>query len=372
LFDFDHANRLRGVEGQVHAFYDGHGRRVFDSLPNTSFSGRTSFYDKIGKLISISDDRQDLTTFHFYLGSTLVSVEEHSHQGGAITVKYQHTDALGSPVAVTDSNRNIVERSEFEPYGAVVNRPLRDGVGYTGHLEDESTGLVYMQQRYYDPMIGRFISIDPVAADRFTGGNDNRYWYAANNPYKYVDPDGQFVDFFADLPYLAYDTGRFLGASAAAGVGALTGNDGLRDAGLEGMAETGMDLGVTVAATIGPGVPAAIARPAAKAARSAGPSIDDLSRAASTPDRNGFTRAGRNLQKRNDRESVFSGAGNNPANLNRQAQFIVDDILTSPGTTSVNRHHARFGDITEMRAPDGRGVRFSRDGQFINFLDPPP
>jgi len=94
-------------------------------------------------------------------------------------------------VAVTDSNRNIVERSEFEPYGAVVNRPLRDGVGYTGHLEDESTGLVYMQQRYYDPMIGRFISIDPVAADRFTGGNDNRYWYANNNPYTFTDPDGR-------------------------------------------------------------------------------------------------------------------------------------------------------------------------------------
>jgi uncharacterized protein RhaS with RHS repeats len=48
-----------------------------------------------------------------------------------------------------------------------------------------------MQQRYYDPMIGRFLSIDPVSADPKTGGNFNRYKYAANNPYRFTDPDGR-------------------------------------------------------------------------------------------------------------------------------------------------------------------------------------
>jgi hypothetical protein len=46
-----------------------------------------------------------------------------------------------------------------------------------------------MQQRYYDPMIGRFLSVDPVAAS--LGSNFNRYSYASNNPYKFVDPDGR-------------------------------------------------------------------------------------------------------------------------------------------------------------------------------------
>jgi uncharacterized protein RhaS with RHS repeats len=45
-----------------------------------------------------------------------------------------------------------------------------------------------MQQRYYDPIAGRFLSIDPVAAD---AGSFNRYWYANNNPYKNIDPDGR-------------------------------------------------------------------------------------------------------------------------------------------------------------------------------------
>ena len=50
-----------------------------------------------------------------------------------------------------------------------------------------------MQQRYYDPAIGRFLSVDPVAAYSKKGILFNRYWYANNNPYKFTDPDGRYV-----------------------------------------------------------------------------------------------------------------------------------------------------------------------------------
>ena len=60
------------------------------------------------------------------------------------------TDALGTPVAVSDEAWNVVERSEYEPYGKVLNRPLQDAPGYTGHVEDKSTGLTYAQQRYLE------------------------------------------------------------------------------------------------------------------------------------------------------------------------------------------------------------------------------
>ncbi|WP_252731643.1 RHS repeat-associated core domain-containing protein [Psychrosphaera sp. F3M07] len=53
-----------------------------------------------------------------------------------------------------------------------------------------------MQARYYDPVIGRFYSNDPVG---YTAANPvmsfNRYMYANNNPYKYTDPDGEFIQF---------------------------------------------------------------------------------------------------------------------------------------------------------------------------------
>jgi RHS repeat-associated protein len=109
----------------------------------------------------------------------------------AQTVEYIHTDALGTPIAVTDSSGQIVERGEYEPYGQPLGTTPVDAPGFTGHVQDGATGLTYMQQRYYDPQVGRFLSVDPVTADSANGQNFNRYWYANNNPYKFTDPDGR-------------------------------------------------------------------------------------------------------------------------------------------------------------------------------------
>ena len=82
----------------------------------------------------------------------MVAVREQPTTGGAAVAKYQHTDALGSPVVVTDASRNVLERNEYEPYGKVIAPAApHDGPGYTGHVYDAATGMNYMQQRYYDP-----------------------------------------------------------------------------------------------------------------------------------------------------------------------------------------------------------------------------
>ena len=108
----------------------------------------------------------------------------------AETVTYLHTDLLGSVVLETDQNRNVVARYEYEPYG-LPRQVIADAPGYTGHVHDAGSELVYMQQRYYDPEVGRFLSVDPVGVDVATGANFNRYWYGNNNPYTYTDPDGR-------------------------------------------------------------------------------------------------------------------------------------------------------------------------------------
>jgi RHS repeat-associated protein len=64
---------------------------------------------------------------------------------------------------------------------------VSNGPGYTGHVQDAATGLVYMQQRYYDAQIGRFLSVDPVAA---TVDDFNRYAYVSNDPLNKTDPSG--------------------------------------------------------------------------------------------------------------------------------------------------------------------------------------
>ena len=117
------------------------------------------------------------------LGTVSVSAQE--------IVQYVHTDALGSPVAISDANGAIVERTVYEPYGATVGDAKGDRPGFTGHVSDSATGLTYMQQRYYDPLVGIFLSTDPVDVGLDNGALFNRYMYSALNPYTFVDPDGR-------------------------------------------------------------------------------------------------------------------------------------------------------------------------------------
>ncbi|WOB51579.1 hypothetical protein NYR97_09630 [Xanthomonas hydrangeae] len=151
--------------------------------------------------------------------------------GLAETVEYIHTDALGSPVAITDAAGNVIERTVYEAYGGMVNKAAVDGPGFTGHVADSATGLSYMQQRYYDPSIGRLLSVDPVGVSPINGLNFNRYWYASNNPYKNKDPDGRCdgpatcaIDRdIAEMNSGDMSRGEFMDRSAARAVGAVAG-----------------------------------------------------------------------------------------------------------------------------------------------------
>ncbi len=111
-------------------------------------------------------------------------------------VTYIHTDYLGSVAAKTNSSGQIVARFHYAPFGAPDSgEDINNSNGYTGHVFDDELSLSYMQARYYDPVIGRFYSNDPMDAQaHLAKGNIhgfNRYTYANNNPYKYVDPDGE-------------------------------------------------------------------------------------------------------------------------------------------------------------------------------------
>jgi RHS repeat-associated protein len=194
LYAFDFGNRLRTVTNLESYRYDALGRRVLAWSP--TLGNILSQYGQDGVLRYQQDFRAGKVFNHIYLGGSLVATVENPIGTAAFTTKYQHTDALGSPVAVTSSTRAVLERMEYEPFGKGIfggpgTATAKNGPGYTGHVLDVATGMNYMQQRYYDPSIGRFLSVDPVTADGNTGGNFNRYWYANNNPYRFTDPDGR-------------------------------------------------------------------------------------------------------------------------------------------------------------------------------------
>ena len=98
-------------------------------------------------------------------------------------VTYYHNDVLGSPVAATDKNGELLWREEYEPHG----KRILDEAGesnnrwYTGKQEEADFGINYFGARWYAPETGRFLAMDPVG---FSPGNIhsfNRYAYASNN-----------------------------------------------------------------------------------------------------------------------------------------------------------------------------------------------
>jgi RHS repeat-associated protein len=161
----------------------------------------------------------------FVLGLLGLTLTLSAH--AAETITYFHNDIAGTPLLATDAAGNVVWKENYRPYGQRLNNPAAatdNKLGFTGKPFDPATGLSYMGARYYDPVLGRFMGIDPaeVAADDVNGFN--RYAYAANNPYRHVDPDGRTP---VDALFLVYDLGQLAYAiykgdgvgEAAVGVG---------------------------------------------------------------------------------------------------------------------------------------------------------
>lgn len=181
---YDAANRMlwANTGSQVENYrYDGHGRRT-----RIARSGGNTYqiYGQDGTFLYERAPAGTITK-HFYLGKRRVASMEGS------TVRYHHVDHLGSVIGTSNSAGVVTASESYASYGSPWDGTYSPGPGYTGHVQDVASGLTYMQQRYYDPVAMRFVSPDPVYVDTTSGGNFNRYWYANNNPYKYVDPDGR-------------------------------------------------------------------------------------------------------------------------------------------------------------------------------------
>lgn len=122
-------------------------------------------------------------------------------QPGKVT--YVYTDAQGTPIAETDASGNVTATFDYKPYGSQALGSPRPGPGYTGHVNDPDTGFIYMQARYYDPLAGRFLSIDPIGPSSGNTFNFNRYTYTNNNPVVNIDPTGKIIQIAGDATFTA-------------------------------------------------------------------------------------------------------------------------------------------------------------------------
>lgn len=108
---------------------------------------------------------------------------------------FLHPDHLGGVAAVTDATGALVEAIRYDPYGAVRSRVGPGGEpavtpSFTGADFDAWSGLLYLGARFYNPVLGRFVSPDTVVRNVFDPIAWSPYTYCASNPVSYVDPSG--------------------------------------------------------------------------------------------------------------------------------------------------------------------------------------
>ncbi|PKG95671.1 RHS repeat domain-containing protein [Paraglaciecola sp. MB-3u-78] len=233
-FSYNLANQMEEADDNSY-LYDGRNKRV----KTVDGAGtRYSMYSLAGKLVY--ERINGANRANYYMGSQLVA-----HQGAGPQT-FIHPDLMGTTAAKSNSSGAVTKRLRYAPFGlewGKTNAESGDNeIGYTGHKHDNDIGLTYMQARYYDPVIGRFYSNDPVG---YTAKNPvmsfNRYLYVNNNPYKYTDPNGEFLFL---LPLIGFLSGGYTAYQAAGDMGA-SGNTQIV-AGLGG-ALTGLFTGGTTA-----------------------------------------------------------------------------------------------------------------------------
>ncbi|MDQ0899517.1 polymorphic toxin-type HINT domain-containing protein [Paenibacillus sp. V4I7] len=188
-------------------------------------------YDALGNRDTLSTG--GITKEYHYDGNFVTYVKEsdgkiyrfaYDHNGSPIFMSYQgsqywyHYDEHGNVIRMTDSNGTTVVQYKYDAWGNITSTTSTNSViaslnpyRYAGYWYDEATKKYYLNARYYDPQIGRFLSKDPIAIRIGSELSLNAYSYADNNPVMHADPEGKFIVpiiFAAFYAWSLYDSYR--------------------------------------------------------------------------------------------------------------------------------------------------------------------
>ena len=214
-------NTITYSGGNPTKYYDGstftwtQGRRLATAKVGSTNISYT--YDMAGVRSSktVGSTKYDFTTLSGLVirqtggGKTIDFVYDENNQ--PLAMKYNNTlyyyvlNAQGDVVRIVNSSRSVVASYTYDPWGKIISssgtladiNPLR----YRGYYYDSETGFYYLQSRYYDPEIGRFINADSYASTDATGLlSTNMFAYCENDPVNKMDINGKAtVSIFVDL-----------------------------------------------------------------------------------------------------------------------------------------------------------------------------
>lgn len=215
-------------DGYTMTFTYGPGEQRWKTiLQHNGATVRTTFYAGDYERIT-----KNGTTRHIYhLGHGVIYVLEDGDTEGEFY--YTYTDHLGSITRIYNETGTTVFSAEYDAWGNQTlhqtNSDFTFHRGYTGHEMLPEFGLINMNGRLYDPILGRFLSPDNYVQMPDFSQSFNRYSYCLNNPLKYTDPSGEL--FGIDDAFLIFGlaSGAFMGVVQAdmnggnAWIGALKG-----------------------------------------------------------------------------------------------------------------------------------------------------
>jgi RHS repeat-associated protein len=180
---FDAENRLISVTvgGQTTSFlYNGDGQMVKKTKPG----GNYVLY--IGAVMELEKDSNH----------SVLHITVYYPAGGAVrvdnTLSYVLGDQLGSASTVLDSAGNKTAETRYYPFGEtrVSTGSMPTDRLFTGQRAMEDLGIYFYNARFYDPLIGRFLSADTVVPGAGNSQSYDRYAYSLGNPIIYIDPSG--------------------------------------------------------------------------------------------------------------------------------------------------------------------------------------
>jgi len=176
-YTWDARNHLTAISGGATAsfVYDAFGRRVQKTVNGTSTQFLYDGWNPVQEFQGGTPSANLLTG---------LGIDQYFQRTDATGPSSYLSDALGSTLALSNSAGGLTASYVYEPFGkASIAGSSSNPYQFSGR-ENDGTGLYFYRARYYQPILQRFISQDPIG---FAGGDPNLYAYVANNPLNFID-----------------------------------------------------------------------------------------------------------------------------------------------------------------------------------------
>ncbi|UXH42316.1 RHS domain-containing protein [Pseudomonas promysalinigenes] len=194
-FAYDCENRLVRAETVVNGKLESSGQYRYDSLgrrvaKQAEINGQVEQKRFLWQgLRMLREETPGQSILYLYEpGSYAPLARVDQAEGEEQKVYYFHTDQIGTPLELTDSDGEIVWQATYRSWGVIESLPISEieqNLRFQGQHFDDETGLYYNTFGYYDPECGRFSTQDPIGLE----GGFNLYLYAPS-PILWIDPMG--------------------------------------------------------------------------------------------------------------------------------------------------------------------------------------